>query len=287
MANLLSLQGQSIGIAANPKKKQIWSPMERTFEWLANNNCNVELEPDLFSAVKNRNFEILPNLKAVTLDKMNVDLLISMGGDGTILRASRVTGDTPILPINLGRKGFMAEIEPDNIIEALSDIKSQRCYFEFVDRLEISVLNRKLPTALNEYLITSPTPYRTIEGKIHISDQFLSSFMADGIIISTSTGSTGHSMSAGGPIVEPGLPTMIISWICPIECYLHPIVISNDHTITIEASSRDDQIRILTDGQISDEVLSPVSIIIKRSPTSQTKFIRLLGPFLRIGRKLR
>lgn len=169
-----------------------------------------------------------------------VDMMLVLGGDGTILQAARETAgkNIPLLGINLGTLGYLSEVETENIEEAIDKVIANE-----VEREERMMLcgeisgksyEKVISPALNDISITRCGPLQIITLKIYVNGKFLCTWKADGIIISTPTGSTGYSMSAGGPIVEPGARLILITPICAHTLNARSIVLSEDDIIEIE-----------------------------------------------------
>lgn len=163
------------------------------------------------------------------------DCCIVLGGDGTMLEAARSLAflDIPIIGVNLGTMGYLAEVEKSNIDEALSRLISGE--YEIEDRMMLhGSINGKEDYALNDIVISRASAIQAINYNIYVDDLLLCSYHADGIIISTPTGSTGYNMSAGGPIVEPSGNMILLTPICPHTLNSRSMVLSADKSITIE-----------------------------------------------------
>jgi NAD+ kinase len=172
-----------------------------------------------------------------------------MGGDGTLLRAARVVGDSgvPILGINLGGLGFLAEVGEEFIEDALESVLTGDSRME-----ERMVLLGELPdgtvlTALNDIVVWMGMSLRIVEMVAYVGDEYVASFAGDGLIVSTPTGSTAYSLAAGGPIVYPTFDAIVITPICPHSLGLRPMVCSPDVTFTVQIESRDAS--VAADGQ--------------------------------------
>lgn len=230
---------------------------------------NIQILKNLVSFLKEKKKEILFDVNSSPLltDKKGFtrvqilkksDLTIILGGDGTLLKTASFIGGkkTPIAVINLGRLGFLTELSPKSMMTGLNKIFSGKYFIENRDLLRVSVYrkNKKMKTflSLNEAAINQGAFARLIELKTSSATQKITNYIADGLILATPTGSTGHSLSAGGPIVHPELPAIIITPICPYQLTTRPIVIPNDNTITIEITTKRHQkydIGLTIDGQ--------------------------------------
>ena len=203
----------------------------------------------------------------------DVECVIVIGGDGTLIAAARDTIglSLPILGINAGKLGFLTDVEPDMLDEAVDALKNDRCHIEERMMLNGSVKDRGgnlkcQNTALNDVVINRKGSLRVVEYGVWVNDKFLSSFRADGIIICTPTGSTGYSLSAGGPIIEPKSHIICITPICPHTLNTRSIVLSDENIIRIETSDRETEVNF--DGRVSFSLEASDSVEIARSEHS-------------------
>lgn len=212
------------------------------------------------------------------------DCCMVLGGDGTMLRAARNTkgSDIPLLGINLGTLGFLADVEMDRVDDALERVFTGDYIVQ--NRLMISgTLNKKtevieLKSALNDITVTRKGSLHIIRFKISVNGQHLCLLSADGVIISTPTGSTGYNMSAGGPIVQPGTELMVITPICAHGNNMRPIVIGAQDTVEIEIDKSSDgndiPAEVSVDGADRYDVETGDHIVIGRS-VYRTKLMRM------------
>lgn len=223
----------------------------------------------------------------------NVDCVLVIGGDGTLLQAARdlVDRSIPLLGINMGTLGYLAEIEKKNIGQALDMLIAGE--FSLEPRMMIRGVgwhqNRRLLSdiALNDIVITRNGRLRVVDFNVYVDGVFLSSFTADGIIVSTPTGSTGYNLSVGGPIVAPQASLMLLTAIAPHTLNSRPIVLPDDVEITIEVGSSHgtdiDGAEATFDGDTSVKLNSGDKIIIRKSEqkaqmikTKNTSFLEIL-----------
>lgn len=203
-------------------------------------------------------------------DFSDIDLAISIGGDGTFIRLSRMVApfNIPVLGVNTGRLGFLADIPADNIIKTLKELKEDKCSIENRTLLEILSTNnshKDANLAVNEIAVLRRDTSSLLVVKLYADGKFINSYWADGLIISTPTGSTAYSMASGGPIVTPGSQNLIITPISPHSLTVRPLVISNDVELTIEVESRADNYMVSVDSR-SEVVDINEKLTIKRSP---------------------
>jgi len=191
--------------------------------------------------------------------KKDIDLAIVIGGDGTFLKASRFYGrnNIPILGFNVGRLGYLAQAHPDEIDFVLDKLKENEYIIE--DRTMLKALDY---TALNDIVIKGLNCARTSTIDLYINNKKLCSYVADGLIVATPTGSTAYSLSAGGPIVSPNVDCFLIIPICPHTLNTRPIVIPSDEKITIKAFEKNQKLNVSFDGQV--DITIDNEIIIKK-----------------------
>ena len=195
---------------------------------------------------------------------------ISIGGDGTFLGTAAMVGTSgiPILGINTGRLGFLADVSPDAIDEALEALCKGDYIIEKRNALAVmknGELSTFYPYALNEVAILKHDNSSLIEIKTFINNHFLTNYLADGLIISTPTGSTGYSLSVGGPILVPQSGTFCISPIAPHSLSVRPVVVRDDVDIRLEVCSRSHNFLLACDGQ-SESLSHHTLISVKRAP---------------------
>ena len=215
---------------------------------------------------------------AVPYDQFDrhADLLFVFGGDGTILGIARdfAPSNLPILGINLGRLGFLSEAETEDLSEVVEAIIAGR--YEKEERLMLQAdlyRNGRLIEswhALNDVGLAKGSYSRMITCKIFLRDKLLTSLSGDGLIVSTPTGSTAYSMSAGGPIVAPTVQALLITPICPHSLTARPIVLSAEEEIMVEVSATHKDIGLSIDGQIGYQLEVFDQIRIRRSPYTTT-----------------
>ena len=233
------------------------------------------------------NIDILLEQQSVSMLDLNIsgyksddiknmaDFAIVLGGDGTLLYASRILSSSqiPILTFNLGRLGFIIENEILDFEKVLSDYLSNQLLSQNRMKLEgiIQTKNGDVifkENALNDIVISKGAPSRMIELIIYIDGCFVTKYRSDGAIISTSTGSTGYTISAGGPIVHPDLDNIIFLPICPHALNIRPIVLSGNSKISITIETPNTDCSITYDGQIVKEFSAGSLLSVQKSQSS-------------------
>ncbi|HWP82554.1 MAG TPA: NAD(+)/NADH kinase [Bacteroidota bacterium] len=225
------------------------------------------------------------------------EMLIALGGDGTILRMARLVGDrrTPILGVNLGKLGFLAEVSVNEIDECLTDIFNGKYFLQERTLLEARTRALRNPlVALNDVVLDKAGSSRVIDIEAHVNDEYLATFTGDGIIISTPTGSTGYALANGGPIITPSNRTITISPICPHTLTARPVIVPDHSTIRLRVVEGYKKVHLTADGQLGKLLSVPAEVSVKRASfTTQlvkrptTTYYDLLRQKLNWGRDVR
>lgn len=201
-------------------------------------------------------------------DPQNIQFLISMGGDGTILRLVHNYPhlEAPILGINLGHLGFMADVPIPEIYPSLEELLSGAYQIEERVVLEGELADGERFFAVNDIVIHRSINPSLVELSIHLDGTYLNTFEADGIIFATPNGSTAYSLAAGGPILNPALEAVVITPISPHTISNRPIVLRIDQEIRVHYLSDYDPVEIRGDGLVSHKLKTGESLLIRRSP---------------------
>ena len=216
--------------------------------------ANIYIEEDFARFIQeNLGSDVLDHVGILTSD-IHPHCAISMGGDGTFLNTAARVGKSgvPILGINTGRLGFLADISPDYISYAIDALKLGKYHIEQRTLIHLEKDGeplRTFPYALNEVAVLKHDNSSLIEIDTRINNESLASYMADGLIISTPTGSTGYSLSVGGPIIEPRSNTFCISAVAPHSLSMRPVIVCDDAEITLSVHSRSHNFLISIDGR--------------------------------------
>jgi NAD+ kinase len=216
------------------------------------------------------------------------DFIITVGGDGTILRTAMEMKDpqTPLFGVNMGRRGFLAEIQPYEYPEAIQSYLQGEYTIEENFKVRSWGLNMDdyFPDALNELLVACSLPSKMLLTRLSVDDEHITDIQADGIIFSTPAGSTAYNMSAGGAIVAPTVPGFSLTAICPYS-YFNSIVVPPESTIRIELlKPRSDAVAIV-DGRHYIP-LKPQSVIEATVSENKANFIRFKPFYTRIRRRI-
>ena len=249
-----------IGIIANPRKSRAKTIVPEVVKWLKERKHGVYVIEECKTITEG----LAPVVSAEYL-RNNIDVILAMGGDGTLLKSARIVGNKgiPILGINLGGLGFLTEVSLDNLYPVLDKLTNKNYTMEKRMVLEAIVEDQKL-FGLNDIVVQQSGSGRMLSVTIHVDGEYLSSFAADGIIISTPTGSTAYSLAAYGPILYPTLEAIIINFICPHALGARPMVISKDSEIEMEL--RSSEAILVADGQEKISVKLGNKISIRKAP---------------------
>ncbi len=241
---------QNIGLIAKPGDDRIAPVLEKLRVFLLDMGLNVHLARSAALTLGEKTH--LPSKAELA---RICDLTLVVGGDGTFLNAARemANQDTPLVGINQGRLGFLVDISPERMLEALASILRGEYIEDQRFLLEARIGEDKRQLALNDVVLHKWNTARMIEFETRINGRYVDSQRSDGIIVSTPTGSTAYALSGGGPLLEPSLDAIILVPICPHHLSNRPIVVHGDSEICIEASGRTDpnHLRVTCDGQSS------------------------------------
>ncbi|MEW6609039.1 MAG: NAD(+)/NADH kinase [bacterium] len=260
----------TIALFINPNRKEAPNVLEELRLWLLQEGkYNLLMEKTIARRLNQKDLGV----SDATLK--TADLVIALGGDGTMLHAVKVMGEKeiPIVGVNFGGLGFLTEITQQELYSSLKDVLKGK--FTIEERMLLLAKVKKLSyQALNDVVITKGTLARVISLKVLIDTEYLTTYQGDGIIVATPTGSTAYSLSAGGPIVIPEMKTIIITPICPHTLSVRPMVIPHLSKITIVVESDEEEIMLTIDGQQGVKLNPQDEIEI----TSAKQIIKLVKP---------
>ncbi len=253
------LHYKRIGITSKPNLTEKEETVQLILDVIRKTGAEVFIDPAALDDVH------CTHMHPKLTDPSSVDLMLVIGGDGTILRTIRQITDRkiPVLGINRGVLGFLAEVSMDEVAEAIPSLLAGEGTLDERDMLKVSVErdgSRVFEgTALNEAVIAQGTIARLIDLRTEVSGESLATFHADGLIIATPTGSTAYALAAGGPVVHPALSALILAPINPHSLTQKPVVIPGNSTVKVEviqsgASFHDTHVGLTLDGQVYFEL---------------------------------
>ena len=239
----------------------------------------VNLQKDADLIVTKSIIEIIERLGSkceIAIDAKNYDFIISLGGDGTFLSTARRFYNIPIVGINLGNLGFLSEIDKANMECELKKLLVNDFNVEERFLLETTINGEKC-YGLNDIVINRGKFTKLLNLEVYFNNKFVDNYVADGIIVSTPTGSTAYSLSAGGPIVEPNLDVLVITPICAHSLHQRPVVISYDTEVRINTSANVfsvmiDGIEFLDNGDVQEIIIKRSSKCVKVVKTKDSCF---------------
>jgi NAD+ kinase len=264
----------TVGIISKPRSEHASRIVPELVAWLAGHNIGVRLDPE--SAVYSRSG------RAIVRDEVpeGAQLVIVLGGDGTLLSAARAVGgrEIPLFAVNLGSLGFLTSITVDRIYDELERTLAGDALTSRHRMLECELLRgaETLGThsALNDVVLSKAEIARMIDLEVRVDGHLVCLYRADGLIVATPTGSTAYSLSAGGPIVVPDVAALAITPICPHMLSNRPVLVPDESVIQVINRSEDSMTYLTIDGQVGEELRRGDSIICRRS----ANFIHLIRP---------
>ncbi len=256
---------KKIGIFSKQKPDISQKVLLKLSSWLRERNYDILMAPETAGIIGETS-----DLKQEEIPS-KADLIIVLGGDGTLLSVARLTHpfDVPILAVNLGSLGFLTEVSlPDmygtleQVLKGESSIERRMLLNACLQRDGTTVQNN---FALNDVAIHKNAA-RIVNLEVHVNGQYMTSYRADGLIIATPTGSTAYSLSAGGPIIHPSMNALVLSPICPFTLTNRPIVIPNQSILQVKLIT-EEEVQVTLDGQTGYSMFRDDVLEVKQGPT--------------------
>lgn len=259
----------SVAVYPNITKSGAADILERIIKFSSNHNMKILLP------TKEGRFFHHEELIKEDIERGKIDMAMSIGGDGTLLGLCRdvAQNGVPVCGVNIGHLGFLTDIEPNELEAKLLKIVNKEYKIEkrlmlsaFIER--DNVLNY-VGSALNDIVVSKCGVSRMLHFNLQINDYLVTSYKADGLIISTPTGSTAYSLSAGGPIVNPKVKGIIVTPICPHACYIRPMVIDESEVVKLDIknmiSMNKRNVNLTLDGQVSFDIEPNDTIVVAKA----------------------
>jgi len=267
------MKSKSIGILAKPKFPEVKRTLQDVVAWLRARSIEVVLDTTSATLLGEQGGYQKTQLASKT------DVLLVLGGDGTMLSAARLAGERgiPILGVNMGGLGFLTEVRLENLYPSLERVFAND--FVIDERLMLRThIHRHGETVargvvLNDVVISKGTLARMIELRIAIQGRFVTNLRSDGLIVSSPTGSTAYSLSAGGPIIDPAVQSLILTPVCPHTLTHRPLIVPGNVEIDVTLTSKDDGAMATLDGQVGVAITQGDSVVIQTSD-HRTRLIR-------------
>jgi NAD+ kinase len=263
---------KKVGLVARYDKKQALTLAEELSAYLSGKGAQVFLEDTLRGKLKS-------NGKLVPLKDMKTDLMITIGGDGTILRTciNMPKPEPPVLAVNMGVRGFLTEVEPKDACAAVDRVWNGHFHGEKCPKLAALTNGEATPDALNDVVISGGEPSKIVYLQVYRNDIPIARLEADGVIVATQTGSTGYSLSAGGPILDPAIDAIVLTPICSLTTF-RSMVFPADSKLRIE-SVRPKDMLVLIDGNFRLNLPAKSPTITVQRSKNVTSFIRFNQDF--------
>ncbi len=271
---------KKIGLAARCDRPEV---LQMVKDIIANFHSMVKIYVSTATA------EVL-GIEGTPIERMRdegVELIITVGGDGTVLRnIAKMKDPLPILGINMGTLGFLVDVEPEDAIETIEEVLYGFTYTERM-RMDVFLNGEMIETATNEIAVMSAKPAKIIQLEVYVNDCRLDEMRADGVVFATPTGSTAYAMSAGGPIINPRVNAIVVVPVAPFKLSSRPWVIPSDSEITVKLSDNEKEAVIAIDGQKSYRI-KPDDVVKLKKSKYPARFVRILDTcfYERVQRKL-
>jgi NAD+ kinase len=263
-----------IGVIVKPHQVEALRTLCQLAEWLARRGLVLVGGPEIErERIEHETGCAVEGVELAGL-AASVDLLLVLGGDGTMISAARLVGarHVPVLGINYGNLGYLAEFRMEEMFPALEYILAGDYRLEHREMLAVELFRGEerlmRSRVLNDVVINKSALARIIEIEAYLNGQFVNSFRADGLIVSTPTGSTAYNLSAGGPVIYPSMNAVVITPICPFTLSNRPIVVPNDALIELRLQTPDEEVVLTLDGQVGRPLMAGDRVLIGKSETT-------------------
>ncbi len=227
--------------------------LQELFNTLVSLKCDICIEQDFVDMLLTDSFLELPTMSCITHHDFNADMALSIGGDGTFLHTATCIGNKgiPILGINTGHLGFLADLSGNEVGHALQDILQGQYQVEERTLLQVEAdgIDELWPYSLNEVAILKQDSASMISIRTAINNDYFNTYQADGLVIATPTGSTAYALSAGGPILVPQAANWVLAPVAPHSFTVRPLVVNDDVTISLQVSCRTGKFMLSCDGR--------------------------------------
>ncbi len=263
-----------IGIVLKPHQREALKTICELTVWLAERDITIVGGPQIER-------ERIEHQTGCTVEEVEpeklageVDLMLVLGGDGTMIATARMIADreVPVLGVNYGGLGYLAEFRIEELYSALESILSGNYRLDKRVMLEVELRRADTPPVpnrvLNDVVINKSALARIIEIETYLNRQYVNAFRADGLIVSTPTGSTAYNLSAGGPVIFPSMNAVVITPICPFTLSNRPIVVPDDAEIELLLKTDHEEVALTLDGQVGFPLKVADRVVIRKSRTT-------------------
>jgi NAD+ kinase len=260
--------GPTIGVVAKPQPGARLLPLDTLLSHIDSRGLQVVFDPEAARLANRPGATVVERSELPPL----VDLVVVLGGDGTLLSVARHLGsrDVPILGVNLGSLGFLTEVSTDEMIQTLDLCIEGRAFIQRRMTLDATLHREGAVLAtyscLNDIVVNKSAMARIIEVRIEVGGDWLTDMRADGLILATPTGSTAYNLSAGGPILAPGVDGIVLAPLCPHTLTMRPIVLDGKDSVDITLLRGSEEVFLTADGQTGCPVRIGDCVRVQRSP---------------------
>lgn len=288
------------GVAGNLDKSAVPEIALELINHFRSEKVDFVIEQKLAARIrKNLGSKRLSGKQILPLEKIPgaCEILVSLGGDGTILRMARLLAGhgTPILGVNVGKLGFLAEVSVEDLDVCIAELL--RGDYVVQERMMLSAVtdkNKKRYVALNDIVVDKYGSSRVVDFETYVNGEYLATFAADGVILSTPTGSTAYALANGGPVIVPTHKAIAISPLCPHTLSVRPVIVPDDSVVTLRVNRAPHTLHLTADGQDEVVLAAPLEIKVCKAPLSarlvkrrNTSYFDVLRRKLQWGRDVR
>lgn len=279
-----SSRNKSVGIISKPAKPELAGILPRLFDWFRERDYKVVIDHE--TAVYSSGPEVIDRREMASRP---LDFVVVLGGDGTLLSSARVVAKPgiPVLGVNLGSLGFLAEVPLPELYEALDDVDQKRATVESRSLVTCELLRADKSimsySALNDVIVNKSALARLNTYDLYIDKAFVTTYKADGLIVSTPTGSTAYSMAAGGPILTPSVDAFVITPVSPHSLTHRPLVVRDSVQIEIVVKTGEEEAYLSVDGQVGMPVRDEDKIVCRKAEY-KVQLLRIRRAFFEVLR---
>jgi len=262
---------KTVAIISKPEKPELLELVPEVLTWFEQHGYRTVLDDETATYAPGK-----ASVERTTIGEHNPKFVLVLGGDGTLLSAARAIAafKVPILGVNLGSLGFLTEVPLSELYETLEAVDADRCAIEKRSLVHCRLVRRDQTVAefhaLDDAVINKSAIARLVSFDLYLDNVFVSNYKADGVIVSTPTGSTAYSLAAGGPILMPSVDALVINPVCPHSLTHRPIVVRDSVEITIDVQSSGEEAFLSIDGQVGVLLEDNDHVVCKRSQYSCT-----------------
>ena len=255
-----------VGITSKPKKAEVWEVVPSLIQWFRDRQIEVFVDKETAATLDGRE-------KSLTRNEMSgqVDLIVVLGGDGTLLATARALNrkPVPLLAVNLGGLGFLTVITREELFATLELVLAGNLSTERRVQIEAEIVRADEVIAsylaLNDAVLNKGAIARVLDFDVWVDNKFISTYKSDGLIVSTPTGSTAYSLAAGGPVIIPSVAAFIVTPICAHTLTNRPIVLPDSAAIEVAVKSQRESVYLTVDGQVGIALRSDDTVRIKKA----------------------